>query len=307
MSAPDLTALSTWSDDRRTQLDAWMAPLFGDAWPSSFTEACRYPLFGGGKRIRPLLAIAAYEAVQSGVSGRSAAEPSLDPVFPAATAVEMVHTYSLVHDDLPCMDDDDERRGRPTVHKQYGEGLAVLVGDALLTEAFAVLARHAPTPIRAHLVLELATASGHTGMVGGQVADISWPGPPRRPGVDPTGLGSASSAADDLERLHRMKTGALIRCAVRMGARCAEADADTLEALTHYGEHVGLAFQLADDLLDADEAEDDDGPPSFVRLLGEETTRERAHGLATKASAIARELGSDTLEQLAQFTVVRTV
>jgi geranylgeranyl pyrophosphate synthase len=278
------TDLNTWSDDRRAQLDAWMAPLFGDAWPASFTEACRYPLFGGGKRIRPLLALAAYEAVS---------DASLDAAFPCAAAVEIVHTYSLVHDDLPCMDDDDVRRGRPTVHKAFGEGLAVLVGDALLTEAFAVLARHAPEAIRAELVLELAQAAGHAGMVGGQVADI--------------GLGASIDDPAILERLHRLKTGALIRCAVRMGARSGGADAPTLDALTRYGEHVGLAFQLADDLLDADEAEDDDGPPSFVRLLGEDTTRERAHQLAADARAIARELDSPILDQLARFTVERTV
>ncbi|MEZ4321526.1 MAG: polyprenyl synthetase family protein [Myxococcota bacterium] len=277
-------SLEVWASDRRSRLDSWMAPLFQDAWPESFAEPCRYPLFGGGKRIRPLLAIAAYEALTEG---------PLDAVLPCAAAVEIVHTYSLVHDDLPCMDDDDERRGRPTVHRAFGEGMAVLVGDALLTESFAILARHAPLEVRAQLVLELADAAGHRGMVGGQVADI--------------GLGASIREVAVLERLHQLKTGALIRCAVRMGALCAGAPPDALTALTQYGEHVGLAFQLADDLLDAHEAEDLNGPPSFVRLLGIPETQRRARELADRATGLARELNSPTLEQLARFTVERDV
>lgn len=262
-----------------------MRPRFDGAWPEDFGEATRYPLFGGGKRVRPLLAVAAYEALADG---------PCDPVLPAAAAIELVHTYSLVHDDLPCMDDDDVRRGRPTVHRAWDEATAVLVGDALLTEAFAaVITCPVSDGVRVQLVRELADASGFKGMVGGQAADI--------------GLGASIADPAVLERLHRLKTGALIRAAVRMGGLVAGASPDALERLTTYGEHVGLAFQLADDLLDADEAERDDGPPSFVRLLGLDRTRDRAMQLADAAGALAEQLGSPTLLALARFTVERDV
>lgn len=277
--------MHAWSAARREALDRWMHPLFDDAWPASFSEPCRYPVFGGGKRIRPLLAIAAYEALT---------DAPLEAVFPPAAAVELVHTYSLVHDDLPCMDDDDERRGRPTVHRQWDEATAVLSGDALLTEAFAVLVRHEADPALAVTwVKELSFAAGYQGMVGGQAADI--------------GLGAGITDPEVLTRLHRLKTGALIRAAVRMGAQAAGADAPTLKTLTTYGEQVGLAFQLADDLLDAHEAEDVNGPPSFVRLLGIDGTREAAQALADEAFGIATDLNAPVLQALARFTVERDV
>lgn len=262
-----------------------MQSLFTDAWPASFAEPCRYPVFGGGKRMRPLLVIAAYEAIGH--------EP-LDTVFPAATAVELVHTYSLVHDDLPCMDDDDERRGRPTVHRAFDEATAVLAGDALLTEAFAVLAA-APCPagVRVALVRELADAAGYRGMVGGQAGDI--------------GLGASITDEPTLRRVHTLKTGALLRASVRMGALTGRASPTALEQISRYGEALGLAFQLADDVLDADEAEDADGPPSFVRLLGLEPTRTRARELADEAIGLAQALHSDILVELARYTVERDV
>jgi geranylgeranyl pyrophosphate synthase len=276
---------AAWVAERLRRLDAWMQPRFQDTWPADFGEACRYPLFGGGKRVRPLLVFAAHEAVRGG---------SFEAAIPAAAAVELVHTYSLVHDDLPCMDDDDLRRGRPTVHRAWDEATAVLAGDALLTEAFAAVVE-APVEdgVRVRLVRELADAAGHRGMVGGQAADI--------------GLGSTIVDPAVLERLHRLKTGALIRCAARMGGLVAGADPERLVSLTAYGEHVGLAFQLADDLLDADEAARDDGPPSFVRLLGLDETRRRAIALADAARSIAESLDSDALIALARFTVERDV
>ncbi|MCB9673204.1 MAG: polyprenyl synthetase family protein [Alphaproteobacteria bacterium] len=280
-----MSVLETWTSARLALLDGYMHPLFTDAWPPSFADPCRYPLFGGGKRIRPLLVLAAFEAVRDG---------SPDAVLPAAAAVELVHTYSLVHDDLPCMDDDDERRGRPTVHRAFDEATAVLAGDALLTEAFRVLAT-APLPadVRIHLVEELATAAGYLGMVGGQAADVT--------------LGASIHDPAVLERLHRLKTGALLRASVRMGGRAAGATVQQLDALTAYGDHVGLAFQLADDVLDADEAEDDDGPPSFVRLLGVDATRARAIELAERAVDAARTLESPVLEALARRIADRDV
>lgn len=276
---------ASWAAPRVERLEAWLAPRFAPIWPLGFADACRYPVYGGGKRVRPLLTLAAYEAIAGG---------DCAPALPAAAAVELVHTYSLVHDDLPCMDDDDERRGRPTVHRAFDEATAVLVGDALLTEAFAAVTEvDAPDAVRVALVRELAQAAGSTGMVGGQAADV--------------GLGASIADPAVLERLHRLKTGALIRWATRAGARVARADDDALAALTAYGEHVGLAFQLADDLLDAHEAASDDGPPSFVRLLGEPATRARALALADEAIAIADRLGSPVLAELARFIVTRDV
>ncbi|MEQ1506767.1 MAG: polyprenyl synthetase family protein, partial [Myxococcota bacterium] len=236
--------LDRWLAPRLTPLDAALAAATSDAWPDRFLEAVRYPLFTGGKRVRPALVFAAFDAVVPD------ADPG--PAVAAAAAVELVHTYSLVHDDLPAMDDDDVRRGRPTVHKVYGDGPAVLVGDALLTEAFAVLARAPglPAASRIAMVEALADAAGHRGMIGGQAADI--------------GLGGPVVELEALTRLHAGKTGALIRAAAVLGALAAGAGGPTLDRLAAYGRAIGVAFQLADDVLDADE--DAEGAvPSFVR------------------------------------------
>ncbi|MBX6396040.1 MAG: polyprenyl synthetase family protein, partial [Alicyclobacillaceae bacterium] len=190
----------------------------------------RYSLFAGGKRLRPVLAMAACEG--AGGAARDA--------LPAACALEMVHTYSLIHDDLPAMDDDDYRRGKPTSHRVFGEALAILAGDALLTAAFSVLSKASlPAATRVRLIEELADASGKDGMVGGQVIDI-----------DATGSGSDDPVV--LRDLHERKTGALIVAAVRMGGICAGADETVLEILTAYGRAVGLAYQIVDDLLDVE-------------------------------------------------------
>ena len=278
--------LEDWLGACREHLDAFMQPLFTDGWPHSLPEPVRYPLFGGGKRVRPALALAAYQAVAS--------EPdNLAPVLPAMAAVEMIHTYSLVHDDLPALDDDDERRGRPTVHIAFGEPAAILVGDALLTEAFNVLA-NAPVlaSLRIDTIQRLSRAAGYQGMIGGQWADI--------------GLGGPVEQLEMLERLHRMKTGALIEASAVLGGIVAGAEPQTLLLLESYAQDVGLAFQLADDLLDADEDEGDDGPPSYVKLLGRDETRRRAHHLAERAvQTIAQLERPDALAALAQFTVER--
>ncbi|MCB9777809.1 MAG: polyprenyl synthetase family protein [Alphaproteobacteria bacterium] len=276
--------LHAWAAPRRAAVDAVLLARFGDAWPPRFLAACRYPLQTGGKRIRPLLTRAAGEAV-------AGADAPIDALLAAGAAVELVHTYSLVHDDLPAMDDDDERRGQPTVHRAYDEATAVLVGDALLTEAFAVLAAApASDAARVAMVAELARAAGHIGMIGGQAADIAWTG----------------GDVDALVTVHRGKTGALIRAATLLGGIAAGASAVQLAQLTTYGEAVGLAFQLADDVLDEDEDAGDDGPPSYVRLLGVDETLRRAHELAVRAEAAARTLPSpDALVALARFTVAR--
>ncbi len=277
--------LAAWRHARVRAFDAWLAPRLDGAWPPAFSEPLRYPVFGGGKRVRPLLAIAAYEAVGGGPKER---------VWPGAAAVELVHSYSLVHDDLPCMDDDDERRGRPTVHVAFGEATAVLVGDALLTHAFELLC-DAPLPPTAVVasVRALARAAGYRGMIGGQVADLEL----RGQAVD----------LDALQRTHALKTGALIRAACALGGLAGGASPDALRRLDAYGEAVGLAFQLADDLLDADEDAGEDGPPSYVKALGADETRRRARAAAARAADAVRDLRApDALRALARYSVERS-
>ncbi len=217
-------------------LDHWVPPESVN--PETIHRAMRYSLFAGGKRIRPLLAIAAAETVSDAPAG----------VESAACALEMIHTYSLIHDDLPALDNDDLRRGRPTCHKVFGDAMAILAGDALLTLAFEVLSKlkNVNAERRIDLVRELATASGTVGgMIGGQVNDLEGEG------KFPT--------AELLESIHRAKTGALLRASVRMGAIYAGADAEQLEALTKFGEHIGLAFQIVDDILDVEQSSEELG------------------------------------------------
>jgi len=194
--------------------------------PKALHEAMRHSVMAGGKRIRPILALAGYEHC-----GGDSGHPSRSIEF-AMAALEMIHTYSLIHDDLPCMDDDDLRRGQPTCHKKFGEATAVLAGDALHDIAFALIARTGSTEV----VMELANAIGTFGMIGGQIADVEAEG--------------RDVTKDEITRIHSRKTGSLIRGAVRIGAILAEADTETLSALSNYGEKVGLAFQIIDDILD---------------------------------------------------------
>jgi geranylgeranyl diphosphate synthase type II len=201
--------------------------------PETIHRAMRYSLFAGGKRIRPILCLEAARAVSDHSPGVAA----------AACALEMVHTYSLIHDDLPALDNDDLRRGKPTCHKVFGEAMAILAGDALLTLAFRVLGEieAVDDPSKVRMISELASAAGTPGgMIAGQVSDLEGEG--KTP--DPVLLGT----------IHRAKTGALLRASVRLGAICAGADDERLEALSRYGEHTGLAFQIVDDLLDVEES-----------------------------------------------------
>lgn len=244
-------------------LDRWVPPQ--DENPATIHNAMRYSLFAGGKRIRPLLAIAAAQAVSDAPVG----------IESCACALEMIHTYSLIHDDLPALDNDDVRRGRPTCHKVFGDAMAILAGDALLTLAFEVLAKmeYADAARRIELVRELATASGTVGgMIGGQVNDIEGEG------KHPT--------AQLLESIHRAKTGALLRASVRMGAIFAGAAAEQLAALTSFGEHIGLAFQIVDDMLDVEQSSEALGKTAgkdaaqhkitFPAVYGIERSREMA-------------------------------
>lgn len=196
--------------------------------PEIIHEAMRYSALAEGKRIRPILCLAGCEAV--GGNGQKA--------IPFACALEMIHTYSLIHDDLPCMDDDDFRRGRPTNHKVYGEAIAVLAGDALLTLAFETMskAKDIPADIKIQVIQEIASGSGTFGLVGGQVADLTYQG--------------KTIGAEDLEFIHTNKTARLIQASVKAGAMVGNASSDTVEAMAQYGKYLGLAFQITDDILD---------------------------------------------------------
>ena len=255
--------------------------------PVGLHAAMRHATLGGGKRMRPLLVYAAGAAT-------GADEARLDA--PAA-AVELVHAYSLVHDDLPAMDDDDLRRGRPTVHVAFDEATAILAGDALQTLAFTTLAAaDAPAQLRIDWVQALAAASGAAGMCGGQALDIDATGQGQEPGLrhlrpatgDPD---SAPASLLRLERMHALKTGALIRAAVRMGALAGGADAATLAQLDHYAGALGLAFQIRDDLLDIEASSEQLGKTAgkdvaqakstYPALLGMDGARARLGELAT--------------------------
>ena len=247
-------------------------------------EAMRYSVFAGGKRLRPALAIAACRA----------AGGSDEDVLPFACALELIHTYSLIHDDLPAMDDDDLRRGRPTSHKVYGEALAILAGDALHTLAFELVLDRTLDAQRARaLAAILAHASGHEGMVGGQVDDLA-----------------AEGADVDLERLeliHRRKTGALLEASVRGGARAAGASGEALEGFARYGAALGLAFQIADDVLDATGSAEvlgktpgkdaQDGKLTYVALEGVDAARARCARQVDEALAALADLGGAGLLQ----------
>ena len=275
---------NAWCSAHRDAVDQCLQSRFDDAWPPPFREATLYPLRTGGKRIRPLFAVAACEAVGGDVN---------DDVTHVAAAVELIHTYSPVHDDMPCMDDDDERRGKPATHIAYGEPAAPLVGDALLTEAFRTLTHTSLSPeVQIQLVAELAEGAGHVGMIGGQAADI--------------GLGGPVTDVKTLMKLHNGKTGALIRTSIRMGGLAAGATPDQLDALTRYGAAIGLAFQMADDVLDAEEDAGDDGPPSYVKLMGIDETQAQTRKLLAEAlNAVAELPEKRNLVSLARFTVER--
>jgi geranylgeranyl diphosphate synthase, type II len=258
---------------RTTEVDAALGELVRERRARvepRLLEAMEYSLTSPGKRIRPILVLAAAEAI--------GADPG--PLLPFACAAEMVHTYSLIHDDLPAMDDDDLRRGRPTNHKVFGEAVAVLAGDALLTEAFAVLSADCGLAAERRLaaIRELAVAAGAEGMVGGQTADILAEG--------------AEADPRRVESIHRRKTGALLRACVRIGAILAGADARALASLSAYGEAIGLAFQIADDLLD--ELGD-------TQVTGKSAQRDRERGKSTYPAALgierARQLLRELLEQ----------
>ena len=263
--------------------------------PSRLHDAMRYAVLGGGKRVRPLLCHAA-----GALSGASS--PALDA---AACAVELIHAYSLVHDDMPCMDDDVLRRGKPTVHVQYDDATALLVGDSLQSLAFLLLSEHCDVPadIRVRMVSQLAIASGSRGMAGGQAIDLA-------------SVGIALGVAE-LEFMHIHKTGALIRCAVRLGAACGQLDVDAQARLDHYAGTVGLLFQVVDDVLDCEASTEALGKtagkdaaankPTYVSTLGLARARERACELHAEAIDSLSPFGDQArrLRELADFVLTR--
>ena len=260
--------------------------------PESLRGAMRHLLFPGGKRLRPVFSIAAAEAVGG------AAESAL----PVALAVELIHTYSLVHDDLPCMDDDDERRGKPTVHVAFDEATAVLAGDALLTEAFGVLAEGAAAAGNASAGLQaiarLAHAAGASGLVGGQVDDLAFE-------AHQAGDDSVASGTDwaRLASIHARKTAALFQASVVGGALLGGASESELTTLDAFSREIGVAFQIADDVLDADSEE----AASILRLQGEGAAKQGAEGLLEKALARIEGWGerAEPLRALARYAVRR--
>jgi geranylgeranyl diphosphate synthase, type II len=268
--------------------------------PTSLHQAIRYSLFAGGKRVRPILSMAAFEAV--GGEG--------DGILPFACALEMIHTYSLIHDDLPALDNDDTRRGRPTCHKVFGEAIGILAGDALLAEAFNLMT---VLPIQEFslrdgrkvldVIHEVAQAAGMSGMVGGQVLDIESEGKE----VD----------LPMIEYIHTHKTGALILVSVRAGAKLGGAKEETLKAFTYHGERIGLAFQIADDILNVEGkasllgkktgSDLSRGKATYPSLLGLEESKRRAKDLVELAVEAIRSFGpeAEPLREIARFILSR--
>ncbi|MGQ9556645.1 MAG: polyprenyl synthetase family protein [Desulfurispora sp.] len=267
-----------------------------DTPPPVLHTAMRYSTLAGGKRLRPVLALAACEAVGGEV----------EQILPAACALELIHTYSLIHDDLPAMDNDDLRRGLPTCHIKFGEAMAILAGDALLTMAFELLsAPGLPVPPQRQLAVlhEVAVAAGSQGLVGGQVLDIQATGRETTP--------------EELVDIHRRKTGMLIRAAVRLGAMLGGASSSQLAALTTYAEHFGLTFQIIDDILDITGDEQKLGKPvgsdqknnkvTYVSLYGLEVARQKAQESRQQARAALADLGERAwfLRALVDFVISR--
>ena len=250
-----------------------------NAKPATLHRAMRYSLFAGGKRLRPILCLAAAEACRGNVSN----------VLPLACALECIHTYSLVHDDLPSMDNDDFRRGRPTCHKVFGDGIAVLAGDALLTIAFEIVSRTKPAPRYDISVLlrEIAVAAGSQRLIAGQVADLEAEG--------------KNVKRDQLQFIHENKTAAILKSSVRLGAMSANADARKLSAITRFGQRLGLAFQIIDDILDVTQTSEILGKSAGKDVAAKKATYPAVIGLE-KSRAEARQLTRQAHSALSVFS-----
>ncbi len=258
-------ALNQWIPSARTK-------------PATIHQAMRHSLFAGGKRVRPILALAAAEAC----GGRE------QDAMPLACAVECIHTYSLIHDDLPALDNDDYRRGRPTSHKVFGEGIAVLAGDALLTQAFELVAQAKPTkryPVR-DMVMDVAKTSGSLQLIGGQVADLEGEG--------------KKLTRKSLQYIHERKTSALLTCSARLGGMSANCTPRQLQALTDFGYHIGLAFQVIDDILDVTQTTEQLGKTAGKDIATDKATYPAIVGLK-QSERIAEELTGKAFAALKPF------
>ena len=301
-------SFAPWMADALSQveqaLERWvLAPQLTELAPD-LPRAMRYAVLDGGKRLRPMLVLAAHEACSAETD---ASALNAQAALRAACAVELIHAYSLVHDDMPCMDNDVLRRGKPTVHVEFGQATALLAGDALQALAFELLTPHdaemAPL-LQARLCAQLARAAGHGGMAGGQAIDLAHVG--------------RSLQRAELQRMHELKTGALLQCRVVMGALCGAADAQALSGLNAYGAAIGLAFQVVDDVLDvtADSAtlgktagkDADANKPTYVSTMGLEASQRYAHTLLAQAEKALRDSGlreTRALHALARMVVER--
>lgn len=294
--------LKRYLDEKKKVIDEALDRFLpGEAsYPSIIFKAMRYSIFAGGKRIRPALCLAAAEAVSNGATAAA--------LLPVACALELIHTYSLIHDDLPAMDDDDCRRGKATSHKMFGENIAILTGDALLTEAFHLMAgrnlgERVPAQKLLTVIEEIAEAAGYYGMVGGQVVDIQSEG--------------TQIDAETLHYIHTRKTGALIAASVRAGAMLSGADQRELEALATYGSNIGLVFQIADDILNVagdrssmgknTGSDATRGKLTFPALIGLEASRQKAREIVEEALAAIQQfdLRADPLRMIARYIVER--
>jgi geranylgeranyl diphosphate synthase, type II len=302
-----VAALAEYLGARRAQIDEALGrfvPSPPDC-PAPLHKAMRYSLDAGGKRLRPILTLASAETAASG-----SVDLAIEAAMPAACAIELIHTYSLIHDDLPAMDDDSLRRGRPTNHVVHGEGMAILAGDGLLTEAFALLAFEPRDPAFAarkiRTIRTIASAAGACGMVGGQAVDL-------------LAVGSAETfTRQSLQDMHARKTGALIRAAVVAGAIMAGGTDELIPAVEDYGWHLGLAFQIVDDILDVEgEAKDlgktagkdaKAGKPTYPSVYGLEASRRlAAERYESAIGALARAgLRHSRLADLAEWVITRT-
>ena len=313
---------SAYLEARRTELEDAIAQALPrpPACPPLVAEAIRYSLEAGGKRLRPVLTLAAAEAIAARAEDpprRASLAEARRLAMPAACALEFIHTYSLIHDDLPAMDDDTLRRGRPTLHVVYGEGMAILAGDGLLTEAFALLARQrmddAAAGRRLRVLARIAEAAGVVGMVGGQAIDLESEGTARIPGRTPPALDGAA-----LQDMHARKTGALIRAAAVSGAIMAGGDDHQVEAIDRYATDLGLVFQIVDDILDVEGASHELGKtagkdaaankPTYPSLFGIDRSRAlAADGIArAERSLTDAGLAYGPLLQIAQWVVGRS-
>ena len=287
-----------WTSARLQQVEQALQGWVGEAAPAGLCEAMRYAVLDGGKRLRPLLVLAASEAVQG--------QP--EAALRAACAIELIHAYSLVHDDMPCMDNDVLRRGKPTVHVQFGEAAALLAGDALQTQAFELLTPPdtalVPAAMQADLCRILARASGGQGMAGGQAIDLASVG--------------LQLSQDELQHMHALKTGALLQASVMLGVATGQGSADAVAQLQQYAAAIGLAFQVVDDILDVtadsqtlgktagkDAAND---KPTYVSLMGLEASRQYAQQLQQQAQAALQASGlanTDKLHAIADWVIDR--